>query len=863
MRLFALVIAVFFFLPLAGQNLNELRLTAEFEDTPLREAITHLEKKFGLIFSFPREEVDGKTVNCSFREADWATVAQCLFAAWNLDAVVQKKPYVSLRPTSAAEERIWQLCLTVSDQDGTPLAFAPVGFPALGLSFTTDDAGRFEGTVTATTTALLSVQYLGYAGKELPLREIIRGSDCQTIILNPTSIELASVVVSEYLTEGISATAAGRRVDLDPERMPAVPGFANGEVYRSISLLPGVNNVNETAGDLSIRGGARDQNLVLWDGIPVYTSGHYFSMISNFSPELIDNVSVWRGQSDAAYGGRVSGVVCFETDQEVSEQFQAGAGLDLLAASAFVKAPLIKNRSDLHLSFRTSLTGLLPGPTYQGYRAQVFQSDAFERVLEAEEAGVENFDFQEFNGRWRYDFGAGRGLTVSGFRQRNDFSYHLMQTERRFFGEGTTILSNGFSTRYEQPLGQGTLQIQAAHTDYANAGQSGFQQGDRNRLVSTRSSELRETSLRLNYTKPLNTDGKLTAGVQLQRYENRLNYQFVSRLSDTARIIDNYTSEALAAAAYSSYEWSPSGPFSASIGLRLQYYAPTAKLYPEPRVSGTYRLNEQWLLKAAYGQNNQFPMEVTQLSPQLVSGTLPLWVLADGSRVLVSSSREFSAGVTRQSGSWLIDLEPYYKRVNNISALNSSVRDRDFNNGNSRSYGFDLLVRKRWKNLRGWVIYSLSQTDWRFETVNDDNYFPADIDRRHQLRLMGSWRYKQWSLTAGWRLYSGQRYTAVGEIIQRGPDFARLAPGPVNGATLPVFHQLDASAFYRFSPKQGNWHGELGISLLNVYGRENYLDRQYLLQDTGLPPPNRFLPSVIDQIALGLTPNFTVKLGFR
>ena len=175
MRLTALVIAVFFILPLAGQDLDKLRLTVTFEDTPLLEAITHLEKKFDLIFSFPREEVDGKTVSCSFQEADWSTINQCLFAARDLDAIAQKMPYVSLRPTSATKERIWQLCLEVRGQDGKPLPFAPLGIPARGLSFATDGAGRAAESVTAASTDLVSVQYLGYAGRKLLLRELIGG----------------------------------------------------------------------------------------------------------------------------------------------------------------------------------------------------------------------------------------------------------------------------------------------------------------------------------------------------------------------------------------------------------------------------------------------------------------------------------------------------------------------------------------------------------------------------------------------------------------------------------------------------------------------------------------------------------------
>ena len=130
---------------------------------------------------------------------------------------------------------------------------------------------------------------------------------------------------------------------------------------------------------------------------------------------------------------------------------------------------------------------------------------------------------------------------------------------------------------------------------------------------------------------------------------------------------------------------------------------------------------------------------------------------------------------------------------------------------------------------------------------------------------MASWQNDRWSFAAGWRLHSGRRHTAPEEVeLRRGQTVPRLRPGPTNGAALPVFHRLDASAFYRWTPqKDTNWRGDIGLSLLNIYGRENYLDRRYLVRDTGQMPPDRFELTAFDKIALGFTPNLTVRLGFR
>jgi hypothetical protein len=57
----------------------------------------------------------------------------------------------------------------------------------------------------------------------------------------------------------------------------------------------------------------------------------------------------------------------------------------------------------------------------------------------------------------------------------------------------------------------------------------------------------------------------------------------------------------------------------------------------------------------------------------------------------------------------------------------------------------------------------------------------------------------------------------------------------------------------------------VGLSLLNVYGQNNLLDRRYLLREQeefDVTTP-QFIPEELNWRGLGFTPNVSFKIGWR
>ena len=95
--------------------------------------------------------------------------------------------------------------------------------------------------------------------------------------------ELETIIISNYLARGITKKDQGV-FEVNFDDFAVLPGLIEPDALQTVRFLPGVESINEKISDLNIRGGTQDQNLVLWDGIRMYQSGHFFGLISAINP---------------------------------------------------------------------------------------------------------------------------------------------------------------------------------------------------------------------------------------------------------------------------------------------------------------------------------------------------------------------------------------------------------------------------------------------------------------------------------------------------------------------------------------------------------------------------------------------------
>ncbi len=85
--------------------------------------------------------------------------------------------------------------------------------------------------------------------------------------------------------------------------------FGEKDILKTIQLLPGIKSAGEGSSGFFVRGGGADQNLISLDEATVYNASHLLGFFSTFNSDAIKDVTVYKGDMPAQYGGRLSSLL--------------------------------------------------------------------------------------------------------------------------------------------------------------------------------------------------------------------------------------------------------------------------------------------------------------------------------------------------------------------------------------------------------------------------------------------------------------------------------------------------------------------------------------------------------------------------
>ncbi len=176
---------------------------------------------------------------------------------------------------------------------------------------------------------------------------------------------LSEVIVSGYIVKGINKLSNGS-FEIDISDFDILPGLIDTDVLRAVQAFPGIQSINETVSNINIRGGTHDQNLILWDDIKMYQSGHFFGLISMFNPQITQRVALTKNGSGTEFTDGVSGTIAMETDKNISKTFSGSLGINFIDANGFVDVP-ISEKSSLQVAARKSISDFSETPTYNNF----------------------------------------------------------------------------------------------------------------------------------------------------------------------------------------------------------------------------------------------------------------------------------------------------------------------------------------------------------------------------------------------------------------------------------------------------------------------------------------------------------------
>jgi outer membrane cobalamin receptor len=717
----------------------------------------------------------------------------------------------------------------------------------------------------------LSISYLGFQTVDTM---IMLNTN---VTLNLELIEKSQVlkevrVTSERPQDNVNSTKMSV-VSLSGKTMKQIPvAFGEVDVLKVLSFLPGVKTSDEGSSAMSVRGGARDQNLILLDEATVYNASHLGNLLSVFNNDAIQNVEFYKGNIPAQYGGRLSSLIDIRMKDGNNKNFAGSGGIGTLSSRFTLEGPIVKNKGSFIISGRRAYIDLLT-------KAMHALNDSFPKVP---------YYFYDLNLKANYNINSKNRILLSGYlgkdvfdmtSDENDYSNNFKwgnytSTLRwnyipsdRVFTNLTLLVSNynynfGNSFIYGKEKKESKFNWDAYLIDYSLKYDWGFYVNENNTLragILTTYHDFNpgkitghDDTVKYNFKMPVNN--ALEHGIYLSN-EQKLTPDLTLNYGLRYTLYQNIG----AATVYklnSSYET-----------IDTLYYG-KRNIYNfyhslEPRVVLTYVLAPYNSIKVGYNRTSQYVHVATNAS---TGSILDLWV-GSGTNIKPQVADLFTAGYFRNFMDNTIEasVEVYYKHMQNQIEFREFAQpqfnprmDEDFRFGKGRSYGLELMVRKPEGKLTGWIGYTLSRTELKINDIQEKGWFTSSFDRTHDLSVVAMYNLsKRVSLSANFCLKSGRpftspalRYNYMGAVVPYYPNR--------NNDRVPLYHRLDFSLTWRGKDKPGRrYHSERVFSLFDVYNRTNPVSIYFKPDDN-----HQNITNAYKQNFLGFMPSFTWNFNF-
>lgn len=181
---------------------------------------------------------------------------------------------------------------------------------------------------------------------------------------------LSEVVVTTGVVHNVKSTQMGIE-KLQISKIKNIPtALGEVDILRVIQALPGVKTVGEASTGFNVRGGATDQNLILFNDGTIYNPNHLFGFFTAFSSDMVKDAEIYKSSIPAQYGGRISSVLDIKSKEADKEKFKGSAGIGLVTSKLNLEIPIIKEKTSLLLSGRTTYSDwiLKTLPKKSGYK---------------------------------------------------------------------------------------------------------------------------------------------------------------------------------------------------------------------------------------------------------------------------------------------------------------------------------------------------------------------------------------------------------------------------------------------------------------------------------------------------------------
>ena len=630
-----------------------------------------------------------------------------------------------------------------------------------------------------------------------------------------------------------------------PQLLKNIPSaFGESDIMKIVLSLPGVTTVGEASSGYNVRGGATDQNLILFNGGTVFNPSHLFGLFTSFNSDAIEDVELFKSSIPVEYGGRISSVLKVVSREANMRKLTGSASIGVLTSKANIEIPIVKDKMSLLLNGRTTYSDwiLKQLPEKSGYRNGTANFYDLGGVLTWK---LNSLNRLKINGYWSHD--------KFSFSSDDDYGYQ----NSNFSAEWRSMLSEKITA---------TLSAGLDHYDYFNE----------ERSVPTSAARLSfgidQLWGKLHIRQRLTEKEVITYGLSMQHYNVQAGkYEPVG---DASYIKSDQLQreKALESAAYISYERPLTEKLTVSAGLRysmfnalgprdVNYYeadqlpsegtlletrneSGIIKTYqaPEIRLSALYAIKENVSLKVGFNTMHQYIHKVSNTS--IVSPT-DTWKLSDPN-IKPQNGWQAAAGIYHETRdkNYELSAEVYYKHIDDyLNYRNSAVLlmnphlETDVISTKGKSYGVELQVKKPFGKVNGWVSYTFSRSMLRQDDkgvknpVNDGDWYPSEYDRPHEVKAVLNLKFtERYSFSSNFNYATG-RPTTLPTGKYYNTYYQKFMPyySDRNTYRIPDYMRLDLAFNIEPTHRLTSFlHTSFSIGVYNALARRNAYNIYYV-----------------------------------
>lgn len=738
------------------------------------------------------------------------------------------------KETKESNKKPNQLSGYIKDsKSGIPLANITVRVKKDNRSTITDSNGYYS-IILSPGVNYVEIDAINYA--KLTQKVAIYNTGKLDINLDEKVNLLKEVVINLKQNDKTKSTVTGLTT-IDIESIKNVPLIlGERDIFRVAAALPGIKTTGEGSAGYNVRGGKEDQNLILLDNAVIYNPAHFFGFFSAVNPFTTKKANIYKGSIPAEFGGRLSSVFDITTKNANTEKLTGEAGVGPVTSNLSIGTPIVKGKSSLLFGARA---------TYSGW------------ILKSlNEESLKNSEASFYDGIVKYNHNINKNniIEATAYLSRDVFS-----------------ISSDSLYKYSNKL----ISLKWDHK---------INEKNRGALIFTNSDYKFNIDYRGDKTKSFDfgyTINESQAQIKMNHLLNEkhtINYGIASKLynispgnispSNSESIIESLSIQkerALESAIYVNDNFKVSEKLLVDFGVRFSTFSALGKsnqrVYQsgvplndatvietkqydkneiiktytgfEPRVAARYFLADDFSVKASYDKTNQY---IHLLSSNTTQAPTDTWKLSD-LNVKPSVAEQFSIGFFKNlnKNNLELSIEGYYKKSKNILdykvaaqlLLNENI-ETELLQGEGKSYGIEVLLKKDLGRLNGWIGYTYSRSfiklDSKFneERVNNGEFFASNFDKPHDVSVVLNYRFtKRYSISSNFVYQTGRPITfPIGTYTYGNAEYTLYSDR--NKFRIPDYYRLDIGFNVEGNHKLKKLaHSFWNFSIYNVLGRNN------------------------------------------